>query len=99
MKGFEREVRFNNAFSFLLEQCPKVQKIIVLYKLLDKVDPKISIGLFERRRCKRKLMYIGDSHSFFKKRNVYDSIDFNGGTYSIVGYDRLIGCAYFEVVY
>ena len=98
MVGFEKEERFNNAFSFLLEQCPKVQKVKVLYQLLNKVDSIICAGLFDRRRCKRRLIYTGDAHDFFKNGNVYDSIDFNGGTYTIVGYDRLIGCAYFEIV-
>lgn len=97
MVGFEREEKFNDAFHFLNEQCPAIQKVKILYQLLDKVDPDIRVGLFKRRPCTRKLEYIGDDHEFFKKGNIYESVDFNGGTYTICGYDRLIGCSYFEI--
>jgi hypothetical protein len=98
MLGFEREEKFNEAFQFLTEQCPNIQKIIVLHKLLDKVDPNICVGLFKRRPCKRMLKYIGEVHESFKKGNLYESIDFNGGIYTISGYERLIGCSYFVIV-
>lgn len=98
MIGFEREERFNEAFHFLKEQCPNIEKIRVLGQLLDIIDPQLRNGLFERKECKRKLIYIGDSKQFFKKGKVYYSIDFNGGTYSIIGYEKLIGSSYFDII-
>lgn len=99
MIGFEKEEKLNKAFQFLREQWPVVKKIKVLYQLLDKVNPNICVGLFERRPCVRMLKYIGEVHYFFKKGDIYESIDFNGGTYTISGYDRLIGSSYFEIIY
>lgn len=96
--GFEREERFREAFWFLREQCPNVYKIEILYKLLEIIDPKIYEGLYERRTCKRKLQYIGEPDDFFEQEKTYNSINYNGGTYSIEGYDRLIGSAHFEVI-
>lgn len=66
---------------------------------------------FERRPCLRKLRYIGtepdreagssDAADYFVQGQLYSSIDFNGATYSIAGYqdgERVIGFAYFEWV-
>lgn len=98
MIGFEKEEKLNDAFQFLREYCQAIQKRIVLYQLLDKVNPSICVDLFKRRTCERKLKYIGEVDGFFKKRKVYESINFNGGTYAIKGYDRRIGSAYFEII-
>ena len=54
--------------------------------------------------CRRKLRYVGlegdfREHDYFKKGEVYYSIDFTGATYSIEGYknrEKRIGCCYFE---
>lgn len=63
---------------------------------------------FERKPCVRTLRYIGEegletdglyASDFFVKGKLYRSIDFNGATYSIAGYQdgkRVIGFAYFE---
>lgn len=61
---------------------------------------------FKIRPCVRLLRYIGredcqDSSEYFVKGCLYQSIDFNGATYSILGYrdgKRRIGSAYFEWV-
>lgn len=98
MIGFEKEERYNEAFNFLREQCPNIHKVKVLSQLLYIVDPNICQGLFSRKPCKRKLKCIDEPNDFFKKGKVYKSIDFNGGTYTIGGYERLIGSSYFEIV-
>lgn len=98
MIGFEKEEKLNVAFQFLREHCPAIQKIQILYQLLDKVNPNFCIDLFKRRPCERKLKYIGEVNDFFKKRKIYESITFNGGTYTIKGYDRIIGSAFFEII-
>ncbi len=98
MIGFEKEEKINEAFLFLKEHCSSIQKIKILYQLLDKVNPSICADLFKRKPCERKLKYIGEDDNFFKKGEIYESITFNGGTYSIKGYDRLIGSAYFEIL-
>ena len=98
MIGFEWEERFNEAFRFLKEQCPNIEKFRVLGQLLDIIDPQLRNGLFERKKCKRKLKFIGESDHFFKKDEIYYSLDFNGGTYTITGYERLIGSSYFQII-
>lgn len=67
----------------------------ILYYTVDK-----------RRPCIRKLRYLGcycdpeekEPECFFKIGQIYTSSTFNSATYSIEGYDDLIGCAYFEIV-
>lgn len=98
MVGFEREERYHKASLIFREQCPNISDKEFLPKLLDIIDPKIQEGLAERRICKRKLQYIGELDNFFEKGKIYNSIDFNGGTYTIEGYDRLIGSTYFKVL-
>lgn len=66
---------------------------------------------FKRRPCVRKLRYIGtepgreadssDAADYFVQGELYTSIDFNGATYSMAGYqdgERVIGFTYFEWV-
>ncbi len=69
-------------------------------------------GAFERRPCKRMLRYIGydswpepdrtelnaEKDTFFVHGEIYTSTSFNGATYSVDEYSKLIGCAYFEWV-
>jgi hypothetical protein len=55
----------------------------------------------KERPCNRQLKYVGcqeenEEDSFFKVGQIYVSKAFNGATYKINGYDRYIGCAYFE---
>lgn len=98
MIGFEKEEKYSEAFHLLRQQYPNIYKSKVLRQLLDIIDPNFCIGLFERKPCKRKLKYIGETYKIFKKDNIYFSNDFNGGTYTIEGYNRLIGSSYFEII-
>lgn len=76
------------------------------------VGDEIVQEVFRRKPCVRTLRYIGcggncQEHGcssvsvFFVKGGLYQSIDFNGATYTISGYrdgKRRIGSAYFEWV-
>jgi hypothetical protein len=92
--GFENEQ--------LLSEMFKSQSHIPLWN-----DFKLSVGTldaFRRKPCIRLLRYLGyetSSDDFFKHCEIYESIDFNGATYSIKGYSdtvggRVIGCNHFE---
>lgn len=108
MVGFEKEMLFRQAFS----ECRKAHdtfKAKTLKEALRIVSPEFMEGLFEPRPCIRQLKFIGndnwekdappdDFHLFFTYGKVYESIDFNGGTYRIMGYDDgRMGAGYFEV--
>ena len=74
-------------------------------RIIAHFDPKFTDGLFESRPCVRKLRYVGREedpnshvHSFCVLGEIYESIEFNGGTYTFKGYDGRIGAAYFEIV-
>jgi hypothetical protein len=71
------------------------------------LNPLESATIFRRKPCRRNLCYIGctwcpeenkDNDPFFKIGKVYESTTFNGGTYTINGYEQCIGYAYFEIV-
>lgn len=107
MIGFEREELFHKA----LAECCKANdkfKAKTLVAVLNIICPGFMDGLFEIRPCIRKLRFIGydnwgddappyDFDQFYKYGEVYESVDFDGGTYRINGIDRRIGLAYFEV--
>lgn len=103
-EGFEKEALFHKILSSALDDCPAL-KAFTVKNIISHVKPDFLKDLFERKPCQRKLKYIGSvcnvtdcSHKedFFKQGEIYESVDFNGGTYTIKGYDRRIGCAYFE---
>jgi len=105
MIGFERERKFKMIFQQAYRDCP-VLKTKIVHKIIAHVAPDFVEGLFEKKSCVRKLRHIGcecvepdcphDEHIFFKIGEVYESIDFNGGTYAIKGYEGRIGSSYFE---
>ena len=108
--GFERERQFNLILGQALCDCP-VLKARTVKRIIAHVAPKFLDGLFAARPCIRQLAgYIGcgcaepdsaDTNPFFRIGEIYESIDFNGATYSISGYvdgKRRIGSAYFERV-
>ncbi|MFC1885582.1 hypothetical protein ACFLZM_00780 [Thermodesulfobacteriota bacterium] len=73
--------------------------------IISHFAPDFLEGLFEPRPCVRKLKYVGCgcnlSDEFFEIGKIYESIDFNGATYTLKGYGdgkRRIGSAYFEWV-
>ena len=105
MEGFEREEEYNRVFGEAREECP-ILKHRTVRQIIVRCDPEVLEGLIERRSCVRKLRYVGIEghpesfgHSFFVVGEIYESIDFNGGSYTIKGFDRgPIGAGHFEVV-
>ncbi len=108
--GFEKEEKFHEILRQARSQCSVIMartiKTIILH-----VNEEFMDGLFEIRPCVRRLRYVGcgciecefpnkksPHNSFFKLGEVYESIDYNGGTYSFEGYERRIGSAHFEIV-
>jgi hypothetical protein len=104
---FRKEDYALKVFSYTREQCPDLKWVTFRY-IIDKINPQWSQGLFERRPCVRKLQYISyrdfevngqDDHHFFRIGEVYESLTFNGATYTIKGYSgglKCIGSAYFD---
>ena len=103
-EGFEKERRFNMVFGQARNDC-SVLMVRTVKRIIAHFDPKFTDGLFESRPCVRKLRYVGREedpnshvHSFCVLGEIYESIEFNGGTYTFKGYDGRIGAAYFEIV-
>ena len=104
-EGFETERLFHDILSEMEREgvCLKAKH---LRRIIELVNPGFIKGLFVRRRCVRSLKYKGwcrseeelecESDAHFKVGAMYESVDFNGGTYTIKEYDRLIGAGYFE---
>ena len=106
-RGFEAE----EVFSMVLRQYRGL-KSFELKEILTHILVKFVKDLHKVRPCVRDLKYVGcekyahddcdcESDKFFEIGKTYKSIDFNGGTYSIEGYEagkKRIGSAYFEVV-
>ena len=93
-EGFEKEGRFISILAQAVSDCPVVKARIVK-SIIAHIDPAFTEDLFAVRPCVRRLRYIGcgsaespcpDDSDFFKKGEIYTSIDFNGGTYTIEGY-------------
>jgi hypothetical protein len=88
-------------------ECPAL-KARTVKKIIAHFAPEFLNGLFESRPCVRKLRYVGCgceeavcSHGpkFFRLGEIYQSIAFNGATYTIKGCangNSRIGSAYFE---
>lgn len=114
-EGFEKEDKFHRVLSQALCDCPNL-KARTLKRIIAHFAPDFIDGLFEPRPCVRKLKYIGCSclagcgdatcnyaseDEFFHTGKLYESIDFNGATYTIKGYingKKKIGFSYFERV-
>ena len=106
-EGFEKEAKFSMIAGQASCDCPVLKRRTVR-RIIAHVAPDFLEGLFEIRPCRRKLRYIGCrceeiecSHGepFFEIGEIYESISFNGATYSIEVYcegERRIGSAYFE---
>lgn len=102
-EDYEKEAKFHE----LLAANPGL-KAAVLHSIIEAVNPGFLSGLFERRQCQRKLLYVGNvkcggpefdsEEDELKIGKVYESEDFNGGTYTIKGRGILRGYAYFERV-
>lgn len=109
-EGFEKEAKFRMVSGQALQDC-NLLKASTVRRIITHFAPDFVEGLFDIRPCERKLRYIGtccledpsfygeSPDDFFKIGGIYESIDFNGGTYSIKGYENgnsRIGSAYFE---
>lgn len=106
-EGFENEDRFRMVLFQARGDCPVLMDRTVK-RIIAHFAPEFTYKLFEVRQCKRRLQYVGcgcaekvcpHGPDFFEHGKIYESIDFNGGTYTIKGYGDgtvRIGCAYFE---
>lgn len=106
-EGFEKEGKFHFILAQAISDCPML-KARTVKKIIANIDPSFTEDLFVVRPCVRKLRYIGcgcvestcpPGDSFFTEGAIYTSVDFNGGTYAIEGYEdgkKRIGSAYFE---
>ena len=112
-EGFEKEklfhaVLFDEILSEISAKYGLGLNAAQLTRILDIVNPEFNEGLFERRPCVRALKYKGwcmsekelacEGNDFFRIGEIYQSVDFNGGTYTITENNRLIGAGYFERV-
>lgn len=107
MIGFEKEALFSQARI----ECQKVHdnfKAKTLKEALQIICPEFLENLFAIRSCSRNLKFVGRDQReecvqvggfdpFFEYGKVYKSIDFNGGSYQIKGYEGRIGCGFFAV--
>ena len=105
--GFEKENFAKQVWAEAREECDDLSWG-AFTRIIAKMCPETSTGLFSRRSCVRKLRYIGfrdfdvvikDQHRFFKVGKTYESLTFNGATYTIAGYEngeKPIGCAFFD---
>ena len=104
--GFEKESKFYEILYLARKENPIIMARTIR-NIIWQVAPEFMKNLFEPRPCARKLKYIGcgceeikcpHGEDFFKLGEIYESIDFTGGTYSIKGYGEgnRIGFEYFE---
>ncbi len=114
MEGFEKEELFHSilgdkTLQEINEKYGLRLNAAQLTRILKIINPEYFKDLFERRPCVRKLKYAGTCTSDgnvvnddddFLIGKIYESVAFNGGTYTIKRGDKLaiIGSAYFERV-
>ena len=93
-EGFEKERKFHMILDQALGDCPTLKDRTVA-RIIAHIDPSFTAGLFEIRPTVRRLKYIGRGcaevpcphcDDFFEMGKLYESIDFNGATYTIKGY-------------
>jgi len=106
-EGFEKERKLKIILHRAICDCPLL-KARTVQRIIAHVAPEFAEGLFESRPCVRKLKYLGygseefdcpSEDEFFQIGKLYESIEFNGATYTIKGYregESRIGCAYFD---
>lgn len=106
MKGFEKEEAFRQLFCHIRQYYPDL-RFGLLRSAIATIAPTFNEKLHERKPCHRILRYVGctwcpegpQDDEFLKLGQTYVGTSFNGGTYTIKGYDdRPIGSAYFELV-
>lgn len=97
-ESFEKEAKLMRLHSQVISYLYKWKDFMAVARALN---PDLCTDAFERKPCKRRLTYIGEAHEFFINGNVYDSLTFNGATYTIDGYgngESTIGCVHFQRV-
>lgn len=99
MEGFENEEKFRTVLFQAIRDCP-ILKSRTVQRIIAHFASEFTDHLFEVRQCIRKLKYIGynwcqdetyhgkTTDDFFKIGEEYESVDFNGATYAINGYDN-----------
>jgi hypothetical protein len=106
-RGFEKEGRFLRILEEAVRDHPGLP-----YRVLDKAlrhaDDEYLNDLFSVRPCVRTLRYrrqdcdgsqLAGHRSYFIHGQLYESVDFNGGSYAIKGHENgRVGCTFFEVV-
>jgi hypothetical protein len=108
MKGFEKEEILTEVHGHP-QISSRLYKREDFMAVASVFNPELCIRAFERRHCARKLRYIGnenvEDHFVYNRRlrpyvhgEIYNSIDFNGATYTIRETGLLTGMAYFEVI-
>ncbi len=106
MKGFEKEAALANmhCHSQVSSRLYFRNDFMAVARV---VNPELCRCTFERRSCVRRLRYIGQEnfeHDYNGRKrpyvygDIYNSVDFNGATYSIRETGMITGMAYFEVV-
>lgn len=106
-QGFEKEEVLCRLFRQSLLQCPSLD-IGTFCKIVCSVAPDLMRDIFKIRPFERKLRYVGYRHAetpaekhyrHLTQGQIYEAIDYNGGSYSIKGYEgKRFGSAFFEVV-
>lgn len=102
--GFDKEEAFSHLFVEIRKYSPEL-KFSALRNALESIAPAFVASLYERKSCLRNLKYVGctwdadtdpSDDGFFRLGQIYVATSFNGSTYTIDGYEEVIGCAYFE---
>ena len=108
-EGFEEEEKFHMVLGIASRDCPVIMARSVK-NIIAHYQPELVERLFEIKKCERRLRYIGcgceekecpHGPGLFEHGKIYESIDFNGATYSIKNYEageKRIGFVYFEWV-
>ncbi|MFH1022872.1 MAG: hypothetical protein V1809_05745 [Planctomycetota bacterium] len=109
LEGYPNERKYLMILARARRDCPSLKDRVVR-RIIAGVAPDFEKDLFVARPCARVLRYIGNTWApemcrtdggFFAIGRLYESIGFNGATYTIQGYKRgreRIGSAHFEYV-
>lgn len=114
-EGFEKEAELKQIWGRVRNIHKELYMFGAFMDVARIINPKLCEGAFEHRPCRRRLRYIGfdswpephkserntEGHTYFEYGKIYNSVQFNGATYTIEGYqdgirNKFIGCTYFE---
>lgn len=100
-------VLFTRLFGMEQRRAARIMRAVNRYCFRWWLGRLMHVTVYRERQCLRTLRYIGyrdfpagaeDNNPDFEIGKTYSSLTFNGGTYTIKGYDGRIGYAYFEIV-